>query len=326
MRYDQGSVDGVWILYKTACHFTTDKNAILFAGLGSSWAWSGATVAVTHYFSKHYSLANGLVSLGNGIGFLSFPPILQRLLSAYGWRGTLLVTSAVAANMCVCAALLRPRLQNQRSQFGKQFACWRRLKTQNEQLPDEVTKESTVASQVEPTPLGFDCKRVWTFPARVFSLFRLNILTRSYRFILLAFIHMIYVSPFSSYMLFIIPRAISVGVDESSASFLLSVYGIANMVGRLLSSIIVYKVPPSVVYSLAMLLASGAVLLGQFNSYAFFVLSISTLAFCIGTVSITSMVITRRLVGVDNMGSAVGLYQVLGGVGDLLGPIFAGTD
>ncbi|XP_071805961.1 uncharacterized protein [Asterias amurensis] len=108
------------------------------------------------------------------------------------------------------------------------------------------------------------------------------------------------------------------------ASFFI-VFGIANMVGRLSSSIIVYKVPPSLVYSVAMLLASGAVLLGQFNSYVFFVLSVSTLGLCIGTVSITAMAITRRLVGAENMGSAIGFYQVLGGVGDLLGPIFAGA-
>ncbi|XP_033642410.1 monocarboxylate transporter 12-like [Asterias rubens] len=300
--------------------------ASFFIGLGSSWEWSGATVAVTHYFTKHYSLANGLVSVGYGIGYLSFPPIMQQLLVAYGWRGTLLVTSAVSANMCACAALFRPRLRNQRSQIRKKFACWRKLKTRKEQLPaEEKTIDPTVASQEEPSPLRFDCKRIWAFLTRVLSFFRLDILARSYRFILLTVLHLIHVSPYAAYMLFIIPRAITVDVDESSASFLLSVFGIANMVGRLSSSIIVYKIPPSLVYSVAMLLASGAVLLGQFNSYIFFVLSVSTLGSCIGTVSITAMVITRRLVGAENMGSAIGFYQVLGGVGDLLGPIFAGA-
>ncbi|OWF37861.1 monocarboxylate transporter 5-like [Mizuhopecten yessoensis] len=78
------------------------------AGLGISLPYLNSIVVVAEYFEKKRALVTGLSECGAGIGTLLFAPILERLISEYGWRGAVLIMGGVAGNIVVCGALFRP--------------------------------------------------------------------------------------------------------------------------------------------------------------------------------------------------------------------------
>ncbi|XP_064623669.1 monocarboxylate transporter 9-like [Lineus longissimus] len=66
-----------------------------------------ATVPMYFFDEKHVGLAIGLALSGNGCGSFVMPLIIEMLIEAYGWRGSLLICSGIVLNCCVCGALLR---------------------------------------------------------------------------------------------------------------------------------------------------------------------------------------------------------------------------
>ncbi|XP_062593188.1 monocarboxylate transporter 12-like [Saccostrea cucullata] len=78
------------------------------AGFGISLPYLASSVVVMMYFKKRRSLATGLAECGAGVGTLIFAPLLQFLISEYGWRGALLVMSAIVSHVVLCGALFRP--------------------------------------------------------------------------------------------------------------------------------------------------------------------------------------------------------------------------
>ncbi|XP_077991039.1 monocarboxylate transporter 14-like [Glandiceps talaboti] len=81
-------------------------------GFGYGLAYSPSVGMVCVYFKKRHALANGLAYTGSGLGIFVFPPLLHTLIEEYGWRGSFLVLSAINANICVCATLLRKPSNN----------------------------------------------------------------------------------------------------------------------------------------------------------------------------------------------------------------------
>lgn len=67
-----------------------------------------SVVVVGVYFEKRRNLAMGLAVSGCGAGSLVFAPLLRLLVSTYGWRGSLLITSGLCLQSVVFGALLRP--------------------------------------------------------------------------------------------------------------------------------------------------------------------------------------------------------------------------
>uniref|UniRef100_K1RSW2 Monocarboxylate transporter 12 n=1 Tax=Magallana gigas TaxID=29159 RepID=K1RSW2_MAGGI len=92
------------------------------AGFGISLPYLASSVVVMMYFEKRRSLATGLAECGAGIGTLIFAPLLQYFITEYGWRGSLLVLSAIVSNIVLCGALFRPQpiLKNSRIEISIQ--------------------------------------------------------------------------------------------------------------------------------------------------------------------------------------------------------------
>ncbi|XP_077989402.1 monocarboxylate transporter 13-like [Glandiceps talaboti] len=80
----------------------------IFAGSSFGLVLMPTMVSLGRYFKKRYVIASSLSLSGQGVGAFVMPPLCQFLLDHYGWRGTLMVFASISANMCVCAALLRP--------------------------------------------------------------------------------------------------------------------------------------------------------------------------------------------------------------------------
>lgn len=108
-------------------------------------------MSVTCYFEKKRSFATGIAVCGSGIGTFIFAPLTEALINTYGWRGALLIITAITLNCIIFGALFRP-LETARP---------RRKRTTSEVAVEMVEKEKLMAINEEsansPThPSGSD--------------------------------------------------------------------------------------------------------------------------------------------------------------------------
>ncbi|XP_034949373.1 monocarboxylate transporter 14 [Chelonus insularis] len=77
-------------------------------GLGFGLIYLPAIVCVTIYFEKLRSLATGIAVCGSGLGTLIFAPFIEYLIATYGWRGSMMITSALVLNCIIFGMVFRP--------------------------------------------------------------------------------------------------------------------------------------------------------------------------------------------------------------------------
>ena len=65
-------------------------------------------VIVGVYFEKRRAFATGISLCGSGIGTFVFPPLCEKLIQMYSWKGATWIVAGVCLNGAVCGALYRP--------------------------------------------------------------------------------------------------------------------------------------------------------------------------------------------------------------------------
>ncbi|XP_076435989.1 monocarboxylate transporter 12-like [Babylonia areolata] len=95
----------------------------LLVGIGFGLACSPSIVAVERSFIHARSQALSVVIAGIGAGIITFPIIIRYLLEYFAWRGTFLILSGVALNLCVCGAVMRPRASDKELHLLPLLSC-----------------------------------------------------------------------------------------------------------------------------------------------------------------------------------------------------------
>ncbi|XP_022092953.1 monocarboxylate transporter 12-like [Acanthaster planci] len=300
-----GMVGGA--LAKNIYHMYATSTVI---GIGNGVAYAPAIVVVANYYDKRYPLACGFMSAGHGLGLTVFGPFIQLLVDTYGWRGALLVTGALIGNICAAGATFRP----------KPPTCKKETVPADEQSEEELSARQDVSRKSAPrrNPM----MRVFY---RVSNVLRLYLLCQSYRFAMFCFAQAAYIFCYGSYLLYIVPRANSFGIEDQRAAFLLTAFGIGSLVARPLCGLLNQKVSSMVIYQASMLTSGCFVLLALLDAYPYLVVSAVMVGLAFGFEITVNRVMMREFVGVENFGSAIGLYSAFGGVADLTGPIAAGA-
>ncbi|XP_045201133.2 monocarboxylate transporter 13-like isoform X2 [Mercenaria mercenaria] len=88
-------------------------------GVGYGLIFIPAVVEVTMYFKKHRALACGIAVSGAGAGAFVFSPLIEHLLDAYAWRGTLLICSGLLLNCVPCSLIFRNKFVVEESKSSK---------------------------------------------------------------------------------------------------------------------------------------------------------------------------------------------------------------
>ncbi|MBW1785160.1 MAG: MFS transporter [Deltaproteobacteria bacterium] len=92
-------IDALWHLYAFYG---------LVLGIGMSGSFVPLMTTVARWFERRRSIMTGVIAAGIGIGAMVGPPVVDRLISRYGWRFTYaLLGVVVPAVMVLCAQLLR---------------------------------------------------------------------------------------------------------------------------------------------------------------------------------------------------------------------------
>ncbi|XP_038074254.1 monocarboxylate transporter 4-like [Patiria miniata] len=236
----------------------------------------------------------------------SVHPVFSRHL----WlEGGIAVTCAVTANICAAGVAFRPHLPS-------------RKRT----IPADHTDEHSANRQA--VTVTFTIARKYSLKCLFYGtvkLFRLNLLRQSYRLSMFCFVQATFILCYGSFIVYIVPFANSSGIEDQRAALLITAFGIGSFIGRPLSGLVNQKVPSLIIFEVAMFASACFVLIALLNTYPYFVISASMFGLAHGFQNTASRVMLREFVGVDNLGSAIGIYSAIGGVADLIGPIVAGS-
>ncbi|XP_023341712.1 monocarboxylate transporter 12 isoform X2 [Eurytemora carolleeae] len=264
----------------------------IVAGTGLGLMYVPAVVAVGYYFEKKRAFATGISVCGSGAGTFILAPLASLMLSYYGWEGATRILAGLCLQCAVCGAVMRP-------------------------LPRRKEKVEEEEEKGEPAPC---------FQSVVSSVFDRRLLTN------IPFLLLLLANLFSTMGLYIpymyLPsQAESKGIPAVDASFLISVVGICNTLGRILSGLLtdIPCVDPMVVTTLALTFGGLCPLLMALcvEYWSFLIISVLFGTFLSAWVAVTSPVLVE-LLGLELLTSAFGTLTFVRGCAALLGPPLAG--
>ncbi|XP_022088151.1 monocarboxylate transporter 12-like [Acanthaster planci] len=344
-----------------SCWVTDIRQLYLTAavvGIGTGISYNSSIVVVSEYFNRRYKIAHALVYAGVGTGSMVVPPLLQILLEGYGWRGTMMVASAIAANTVSFAAVFRPNKAPLRQKSSRQpdadqlelsvHVGMALTENPNEEItPDgsdtdsrshpetpgelqavQATHQARPSSQAGSIPLHSDRKH--SNPAinvlrRLFVSLGLRLFARSYRFALTCVIQLQFMFAFTGFVLYLVPYAQSLDMAPTGAAFLLSILGIGSLLGCLGNGVLASRnMSTEHATMTSMVIAGVSVMLVNLNSYAIFAVASFLHGFASGFDFTVTVVLIRSFVGLSNLAIGVGFSMIFLGAGTLLGPVFAG--
>lgn len=88
------------------------RHVFCSTGIGFGLIYVPAVIAVGFYFEKWRAMATGIAVCGSGIGTFVMAPIFASLISALGWKKTLLVQAAMSLCCIAFGVLFRSENNN----------------------------------------------------------------------------------------------------------------------------------------------------------------------------------------------------------------------
>ncbi|KAM9859959.1 monocarboxylate transporter 2-like [Aulostomus maculatus] len=272
----------------------------IIGGCGLAFNLNASLTIISKYFLAKRPLANGLAMAGSPVFLCFLAPLNQFLLDGFGWRGSLLILGALMLNCCVAGALMRPVVP-----FGKS-SCVASQKKVEEQTNNCNSKHKISCMKTAKTFLDLTF-----FKDRGFLIYLIG----SVMFIFGAYAPIVFLSAY----------AISKGVDEYSAAYLLSIMGFVDMFVRPGTGLVANSkwIRPRVQYffSFAMVFNGTCHLLCPLiESYAFLVVYAVFFGVGFGMVFALIFECLMDLMGNQRFPSAVGLVTIIECFPMLLGP------
>ncbi|XP_026163463.1 monocarboxylate transporter 2-like [Mastacembelus armatus] len=275
----------------------------IIGGCGLSLNLNASLTIISKYFLTKRPLANGLAMAGSPVFLFFLAPVNQYLLDKFGWRGSLFILGGLMLNCCVAGALMRPvALPHNPSSTALQ-------KKVDEQPNKSNTKlQRSCMNNTKFLDLSF-------FKDRGFIIYLIG----SMMFIFGAYAPIMFLSAY----------AISQGVEEYAAAYLLSITGFVDMFIRPSTGLIANSkwIRPRIQYffSFAVIFNGTIHLLCPLSkSYAFLVVYAVFFGIGFGMVFALIFECLMDLMGNQRFPSAVGLVTIIECFPMLLGPPAAG--
>lgn len=235
---------------------------------------------------------------GSPVFLSGLAPLNQYLLDMYGWRGTLLILGGLMLNSCVAGALMRPvGLLHTTSPADKQ---------------QEVEKKPIFSSCVKKVRSILDPS---IFKDRGFLIYIIG----NVMFFFGAY------APF----LFLAEYAVSQGVDEYSAAFLLSIAGFVDIFTRPTTGLVANckQIRPRIQYlfSFAVILNGlSHLVFPPLKGYVYLIIYATFFGWSFGMIFALIFECLMDLIGIQRFPSAVGLVTIIECIPVLVGPPAAG--
>ncbi|MEL7309550.1 MAG: MFS transporter, partial [Pseudomonadota bacterium] len=253
-------------------------------GVITSWGW-GIGFAVTLktligvHFSRFRKLAFCVSGCGCGLGTFVFPPVVELLDERFGWRGVMLLLAGANLNLLAVAALARSPREEKKEQEEDDASTKKPTPISRRQSVDEASmsvherplidrssislRDAEEAVDKSPMPAHKNRKLRCDYCSLLLSA------SKDFRFVLFS-VNVFLVSVTASLVNTHLPGfALSTSATSSlGATFLLSVLGIASMIGRLLCGFVALRWSVVYIYFLTTLgLGILTIPAFLFNSY-----------------------------------------------------------
>lgn len=243
----------------------------IVTGLGFALSYTPSVAMVGNYFHERKALAYGIGLSGSGIGTFILAPAVQLLIEQYSWRGALLVLGGFVANLCVCGALLRPikpkskpddRMWENNNAAPKEYITAGRDSQNNEVMCPALTKDELAQLDQNNSNNNktleksiVDCMNQKNKESQLFGagdaklayvvspktcLSRLCLESKEelsfllhpdFLILLVSVLFMAFGC--SAPLVYLVPYALSVGVEHQNAAFLMSIFGISSIMGNI---------------------------------------------------------------------------------------------
>ena len=273
------------------------------------------------YFPEDFASANGFSLAGGTIGMMVLPPIVEHLMSGYGWRNALGLMGAFSFNYVVCGAVLRPC--NKTTSAAK----YKRVPTQSD--TDNVTstamEQTNAGNLIEDTgPEKFGCfKNILKNISERFDVYSLT----DPLFIVFQLVSLLEGMIFAMWHLYLIPQGVELGFGDSPSAFLATFGGLGSLIGRLGHGIPIDRglIQSSSLFIIACLVFAASNMLDPLcvSSYPAIAGIASVSGVAMGLIYPLTFVLMRDITSERHM-SAFGWLFVTHGAGQVLGGILAG--
>ncbi|XP_037831184.1 monocarboxylate transporter 2-like isoform X2 [Kryptolebias marmoratus] len=275
----------------------------IIGGCGLCFNLNASLTIISKYFLTKRPLANGLAMAGSPVFLCVLAPVNQFLLGQFGWRGSLLILGGVMLNSCVAGALMRPITPPPVPSSG--------APTKNGDQPDKRNtkmKQRCMKKATKFVDLTF-------FNDRGFVIYLIG--------------NVMYIFGAYAPIVFLSAYAISQGVEEYSAAYLLSIMGFVDMFVRpgtgLLANSKWIRARVQYLFSFAMIFNGTCHLLCPLmKSYPLLVAYAVFFGMGFGMVFALIFECLMDLMGNQRFPSAVGLVTIIECFPMLLGPPAAG--
>ncbi|XP_072019614.1 monocarboxylate transporter 13-like [Amphiura filiformis] len=211
-----GSVAGMGLILASLCQHLA--GLVIAIAMQSFLAISKviALGVLPDYFNDDtISTANSIATCGMSIGVIALPPFTQLLLDTYGWRGALWILGAVTFHSVVCGDLIK---YHQRLRLT--------IATEYCQISDSHIESDETAQSNKRVSL---MKRITTFISNMFNMELLKNITFDNVLVLSATFGWSY----ASWLIYLVPDAEDKGIAPITASFLGTIGGLSNILGKL---------------------------------------------------------------------------------------------
>lgn len=265
-----------------------------FMGIGGGCFYIAIISTIPKWFAKRTGVAVGITVAGMGLGAMISPPLIQWLISVYGWQQPLIILSIA---ILVIIVPLAQFMRHSPQRMGiRPYGDVR--DTIGDELPLLSAAEGTSFTQAVKT------SRFWFFGLTLFFTF--------------FSVHVIIVH--------IVPYAVDVGIPALAAASLLSVTAGGSVVGRLTIGLIADRVGGRVALSFCVILITLSLLWLLFSRdvWMFYVFSV-IFGFGYGGMILLVTIVTAELYGLASLGMMLGIFAFYDTAGGVIGPPLAGS-
>lgn len=268
-------------------------------GIGYSFINVSTFVALGDNFGGQIGNLSILVTMARPLAAMTMPIIVKFLIDIYGWRGTLLLVSAVNLHICAFCIVMGPEKGNASKELTE---------TEVEEAEEEENDKQTDSAKNKRKKKFFH-----------FSIFREKM------YLLLIFTLTLLNSCFSALSTVTVDVGVKRGFGLNRSVLVLTIRALAALFSRCISAAIWHT---KCVSNISMLCLTGIcqgfgmLLLALSRSYLLFVLGSVIIGMSAGTRNCMTAAIIMDIIGIERYASGLGMTTTMtGGAEVLSGPI-----
>ena len=284
-----------------------------------------APLNIAEHFDSFYSTAVGIVFSGVGVGIFVLSPLIETLITVYGWRGAVLLHGAIDFHIVALGALLP--LQKCSSKAGSCTGAKPAYKDRQYHPIDQRETEETEKSEWKDLSVKSSGVISLKEPKTKWHITFIQLFTSYPSMVLVYIVTFLVNMAHTAALAHTYNQIILNGYSEAQGAWALSLLGIGSLFGRLFHGVPIDKgiMLPSTLYETALVAGALVTFVNPLaNNYIGYIVTATGMGFVSGILFPLLYTIMKRKVGTSLLAPAVGLELLFDGLGIMTGGYLAG--